>query len=66
MDKIDQKTGIKERHIAGPDECSSDLAVAAARKLFASGACDPHSIDYILLCTQSPDYFLPTTACLVQ
>ena len=66
VEKIDQKTGIQERHIAGPDECSSDLAVAAARKLFASGACNPESIDYLLLCAQSPDYFLPTTACLVQ
>src|ERR1017187_3783897 len=64
--KIDDKTGIRTRHIAAPDECSSDLAVAAARKLFASGACRPDQIDFILLCTQSPDYFLPTTACLVQ
>lgn len=66
VEKIDEKTGIRERHIAGPGECSSDLAVEAARKLFASGACTPESIDYLLLCTQSPDYFLPTTACLVQ
>jgi 3-oxoacyl-[acyl-carrier-protein] synthase-3 len=66
VEKIDRKTGIQERHIAGSEECSSDMAVAAARKLFASGACDPQSIDYILLCTQSPDYFLPTTACLIQ
>jgi 3-oxoacyl-[acyl-carrier-protein] synthase-3 len=64
--KIDAKTGIHERHIAAPDECSSDLAVAAAERLFASGACGPESIDYLLLCTQSPDYFLPTTACLLQ
>ena len=66
VEKIDDKTGIRERHIAGPEECSSDLAVAAARKLFDSGACRPEEIDFILLCTQSPDYFLPTTACLVQ
>ncbi len=66
VEKIDQKTGIQERHIAGAGECSSDLAVAAARKLFDSGVCTPQSIDYVLLCTQSPDYFLPTTACLVQ
>lgn len=64
--KIEAKTGISERHIAAPDECSSDLAVAAAQKLFASGACSPADIDFVLLCTQSPDYFLPTTACLVQ
>jgi 3-oxoacyl-[acyl-carrier-protein] synthase III len=66
VEKIDQKTGISERHIAAPGECSSDLAVAAAQKLFASGACRPADIDYILLCTQSPDYVLPTTACVVQ
>jgi 3-oxoacyl-[acyl-carrier-protein] synthase-3 len=64
--KIDGKTGIDCRHIASPEECSSDLAVAAAKKLFDSCACGPRDVDYILLCTQSPDYFLPTTACLVQ
>ncbi len=66
VEKIDSKTGIQERHVSAPDECSSDLAVAAARKLFESEACRPAEIDFILLCTQSPDYFLPTTACLVQ
>ncbi|HEY1220180.1 MAG: ketoacyl-ACP synthase III [Bryobacteraceae bacterium] len=65
-EKIDEKTGIRQRHIAAPGECASDLAVAAARKLFDSGRCRPEQIDYLLLCTQSPDYFLPTTACLVQ
>jgi 3-oxoacyl-[acyl-carrier-protein] synthase III len=66
VEKIDNKTGIRERHIAGAEECSSDLAVAAARKIFDSGACEAGLVDYLLLCTQSPDYFLPTTACLVQ
>ncbi|MDQ3813968.1 MAG: 3-oxoacyl-ACP synthase, partial [Armatimonadota bacterium] len=66
VEKIEEKTGIVDRHIAAAEECSSDLAIAAARKLFASGACQPEEIDYLLLCTQSPDYFLPTTACLVQ
>jgi len=66
LEKIDQRTGIQERHIAGSDECSSDLGVAVARKLFDSGVCQPGDIDYVLLCTQSPDYFLPSTACLVQ
>jgi len=63
--KIESKTGIRERHIAAPEDCSSDLGIAAAKKLFDSGACTPQQIDY-LFCTQSPDYFLPTTACLVQ
>jgi len=66
IDKIQGKTGIVERHIAGPDECSSDLAYHAAQKLFARGICVPQEIDYLLLCTQSPDYFLPTTACVLQ
>lgn len=66
VEKIDQMTGIHLRHIAAPEECASDLAVAAARKLFASGVCQPTEVDYLLLCTQSPDYFVPTTACLVQ
>ena len=66
VEKIDSKTGIRERHIAAEDECASDLAVEAARKLFDSGVCEPSAIDFILYCTQSPDYFLPTTACILQ
>lgn len=66
LGKIEEKTGIVERHIASEEECSSDLGVTAAQKLFASGACQPNEIDYLLLCTQSPDYFLPTTACIMQ
>ncbi len=64
--KFADKTGIVQRHIAGPGECASDLAVEAARKLFAGGAACPAEIDFLLLCTQSPDYFLPTTACILQ
>jgi len=63
---IEAKTGIIERRVAAADECASDLGVAAARKLFENGACRPDEIDYVLMCTQSPDYFLPTTACLLQ
>ncbi|HVP52348.1 MAG TPA: ketoacyl-ACP synthase III [Terriglobales bacterium] len=64
--KILEKTGIAVRHIAAPGECSSDLGVAAAERLFETGASAPADIDFLLFCTQSPDYFLPTTACLVQ
>jgi 3-oxoacyl-[acyl-carrier-protein] synthase-3 len=56
-DKIENKIGISKRHIAGPDECASDLAVAAAHKLFASGVCRPEEIDFVLLCTETADYF---------
>ncbi len=64
-DKISGKTGILERKIAG-DLCVSDMACNAAGKLFNEHKIDKCVIDFILLCTQSPDYFLPTTACIVQ
>src|SRR5437773_7755216 len=60
------KTGVAVRSIAAADECASDLGVAAAKHLLESGACSPEEIDFLMLCTQSPDYFLPTTACLLQ
>lgn len=65
-DEILKKTGIAERRVAGSDECVSDLAVRAAEGLFARGIGNPAEIDALLLCTQSPDHFLPTTACMVQ
>ena len=66
MDAIYEKTGILQRHIAAEGECASDLAVAAAEKLFSEYGIDRQSIDFILFCTQTPDYPLPTTACLIQ
>lgn len=64
--QILEKTGIRERHIAAPEETASDLAFAAARKLIDSGRLDPASVDALLFCTQAPDHLLPTTACLLQ
>lgn len=66
VDKISAKTGIARRHIAAPDEFSSHLGIAAGRELFAREGIDAASIDYLIMCTQSPDYYMPTTACLVQ
>jgi 3-oxoacyl-[acyl-carrier-protein] synthase-3 len=63
--KIEAKTGISERRLAAPAECASDLAVHAAQRLFQTGIA-PGDVEYILFCTQSPDYLLPTTACLLQ
>ena len=65
-DKISSKTGIYGRHIASEDESTSDLAIKAAEKLFNDDDFDRSKIDFVLLCTQSPDYFLPTTACIIQ
>ena len=66
LDLIYSKTGIARRHIAKPDECASDLGVKACQKLFNECDVDPRSVDFILFCTQTPDYPLPTTACLMQ
>jgi 3-oxoacyl-[acyl-carrier-protein] synthase-3 len=63
---IASKTGIYARHIAAEGETASDLGVAACEKLFRENDIDPASIDFLLFCTQTPDYPLPTTACLMQ
>lgn len=63
---IEEKTGIRQRHIAAEGETSSDLAVAASEQLFADHQIDRQSIDFVLFCTQTPDYPLPTTSCLIQ
>lgn len=64
--KIESKTGIKNRYIASENQSVSDLAVGAASNLFKNSNIDKSKIDFLLLCTQSPDYFLPTTACIVH
>ncbi len=65
-EKILLKTGISSRHVVADNECASDLAENAAKKLFNSGIITPKEIDFIILATQSPDYILPTTACIIQ
>ena len=64
--KIFQKTGIRQRCIAGPEETAADLACEAATRLFAELSFDRAAVDALLFCTQSPDYPLPTTACMLQ
>lgn len=66
VNKVTDKIGIECRHIAAEDETSVDLAIKASIKLFTEFEIDKSSIDYLILCTQSPDYFLPTSACLVH
>jgi 3-oxoacyl-[acyl-carrier-protein] synthase-3 len=66
VDLIYRKTGVKERYIAAPDETASDLGVAAAEKLLTENRIDRSSIDFLLFCTQTPDYPLPTSACMMQ
>ncbi len=66
VEKVASKIGISERHVVGDSECASDLAFHAAKKMFEEYSINPQCIDFVLLCTQSPDYFLPTTACILQ
>lgn len=66
VDKVAAKVGVNSRHLAAPKETAGDMAEKAARKLFSEYHIDPKSIDFVMLCTQSPDYFLPSTACVLQ
>lgn len=66
VEKIASKVGVHQRHVSAADETASDLAVRAAQKLFGQGKCGPQEVDFVLFCTQSPDYFLPTSACIIQ
>lgn len=65
VDKIADKVGILERRVA-VEETAADLAVMAADKLFAQNRVDKDDVDFVLFCTQSPDYKLPSSACLIQ
>ena len=63
---IVQRTGIRERHVAGQGELTSDMAIQAARAALASGHVDPQSIDLIVLATSTPDNTFPAAAVTVQ
>jgi len=66
VDKIAGKVGVSERHIAAEDETAGDMAAKAAENLFTEYQIDRARVDFLILCTQSPDYFLPSTACILQ
>lgn len=66
VEKVAGKVGVAERHISAEDETAGDMAVKAAEKLFEEHKIERNTIDFVLLCTQSSDYFLPSTACLIQ
>lgn len=66
VEKIAEKIGVSSRHIAAENETAGDLAVEAAELLFSERKVKKEDIDFIILCTQSPDYYLPTTACIIQ
>lgn len=63
---IQERTGIRQRHIAADDQLTSDLAVAAAKNALASAGMDISAIDLIVLATTTPDNTFPATATAVQ
>lgn len=65
-DKISGKTGIYKRYLSAEDETAVDMAEKAALRLLDEYKIDKREIDFIILCTQSPDYYLPTSACILQ
>jgi len=63
---IVERTGIRERHIAGPEMATSDMAIEAARCALAQRGVDAAEVEAIIVCTVTPDMLFPSTACLVQ
>lgn len=66
MDKVAEKTGIHSRRKAGEDETALDMACRAAEELFSTHPDYRDSVDFLIFCTQTPDYILPTSACVIQ
>jgi len=63
---IYERTGIRERHVVEGDEVTSAMATKAARAALARASVRAEDLDAIIIATTSPDYLLPTAACLVQ
>jgi 3-oxoacyl-[acyl-carrier-protein] synthase-3 len=66
VEKVVRLAGVKTRHLASDAECSSDLCLAAARDVLGALNWAPETVDGLIMVTQSPDYFLPSTACLLH
>ncbi len=63
---IVQRTGIRQRRRAAPNQATSDLAYEAAVRCLKNAQVDPSEVDLIIVATITPDYFTPSTACLLQ
>lgn len=66
VEKVVRMAGVKTRYLADDSICSSDLCVAAARRLMESLQWEPESIDVLIFVTQTPDYLLPSTCCVAH
>lgn len=63
---IVERTGIRTRHIAAPEQATSDLAYEASVRALADAGTKPEELDMIIVATETPDYKYPSTACLLQ
>ena len=63
---IVQRTGVRDRRVAGPDEFTSDLCIGAVRQLVEREHAVLDDVDYVIVCTSTPDYVFPSCAALVQ
>lgn len=66
MGRLVSRTGVKQRHIAGPNETALDLALAACRVLDDRQLLKPHEIDAVIFCTETPDHPIPPNACILH
>lgn len=66
VQKVVRMAGVKTRHTAGDDITSGDLCLTAARDVLRKLDWAPDSVDALIMVTQSPDYFLPSTACIMH
>lgn len=64
--KVEKAIGVYEHHVVPDNVTASDLAIKAAEQLFKENNINPKDIDFVIFCTQSADYFLPSTACIIQ
>jgi len=65
-DWIVERTGIRARHFAAPEVCSSDLGLEAARRALQAAGVEAKDIDLIIVATSTPDMVFPSTACILQ
>jgi 3-oxoacyl-[acyl-carrier-protein] synthase-3 len=63
---IVERTGMRERHVAAPDQAASDLGLAASQAALAAAGVAPSDLELIIVATVTPDYLFPNTACIIQ
>lgn len=66
VERVSKTSGIRSRHISPPDICTSDLCREAGRRLLSELAWNPSDVDALIFVTQTPDYVLPATSCLLH